>query len=71
MVLAPSLIEKSLEPEIPGLCKKVADGGYNVVVLVPSFKAGERWGKAGATIVTGDDIGAAVDKLRKSKGNFD
>jgi hypothetical protein len=70
MVLAPSLIDKSLEPEIPGLCKKVAEGGYNVVVLVPSFKAGERWAKAGATVVSGDDIGGAVENLRKTKGNY-
>ncbi len=70
MILAPSLIDKGLEPEIPGLCKKVADRGYNVVVLVPSFKAGDRWTSAGATVVPKDDVGATVEKLRTTKGNF-
>jgi hypothetical protein len=70
MVLAPSLIDKSLEPEIPGLCKKIAEKGYNVVVLVPSFKAGDRWAAAGATVVPKEDVGTTVEKLRASKGNY-
>jgi hypothetical protein len=70
MVLAPSLIDKSLEPEIPGLCKKIAERGYNVVILVPSFKAGDRWVKAGAIVVPKEDVGATVEKLRASKGNY-
>jgi hypothetical protein len=70
MVLAPSLIDKNLEPEIPGLCKKIAERGYNVVVLVPSFKAGDRWANAGAIVVPKDDVGATVEKLRASKGNY-
>jgi len=70
MVLAPSLIDKSLEPEIPGLCKKVAERGYNVVVLVPSFKAGDRWANAGATVVPKEEVSGTVEKLRTLKGNF-
>jgi hypothetical protein len=70
MILAPSLIDRSLEAEIPGLCKWVAEKGYNVVVLVPSFKAAERWTKAGATVSQGDDVSKAIEKLRTSAGNF-
>ena len=72
MILAPSLIDKSLEPQIPGLCKSIAEKGYNVVVLVPSFnpKGTDRWTKAGATVVPREDVSGTVEKLRKSKGNF-
>jgi hypothetical protein len=70
MILAPSLIDRSLEGEVPGLCKAIAEKDYNVVVLVPSFKAAERWTKVGATLAQGDDVSKTVDKLRTSKGNF-
>ncbi|AMV35087.1 DEAD/DEAH box helicase [Pirellula sp. SH-Sr6A] len=70
MVLAPSLIDNSLEAQIPSLCKSVASKGHNVVVLVPSFKAAERWTKAGAILPQGDEIGATVAKLRTTQGNF-
>lgn len=70
MILAPSLIDRGLEAEIPGLCRWIADKGTNVVVLVPSFKAAERWTKAGASVAQGDDVGKAVEKLRSSTGNF-
>jgi hypothetical protein len=70
MILAPSLIDRSLEPEVPDLCKKIAQKGHNVVVLVPSFKAGSRWANAGATVVAKDDVAPTVEKLRASKGNY-
>jgi len=70
MILAPSLIDKSLEAETPGLCKRVAEKDHNVVVLVPSFKAAERWTRVGATLAQGDEVSKTVEKLRTSKGNF-
>ena len=70
MILAPSLIDRSLEAEIPGLCKWVAENEYNVVVLVPSFKAAERWTKAGTTLAQGDEVSKTVERLRTSKGSF-
>ena len=70
MILAPSLIDKSLEPQIPGLCKSISEKGYNIVVLVPSFKAADRWTKAGATLAPKEEVSGTVDKLHTSKGNF-
>ena len=70
MILAPGLIDKGLEADIPGLCKGVAGKGYNVVVLVPSFKTAERWTQAGATLAQGDAVGRTVAALRTTKGNF-
>ena len=70
MILAPSLIDKTLEAEIPSLCKCFAEEDHNVVVLVPSFKAAERWTKAGATLSHGDEVGKTVETLRNTKGNF-
>jgi DEAD/DEAH box helicase/Helicase C-terminal domain len=72
MILAPSLIDKSLEPQLPGLCKYIAEKGYNVVVLVPSFKPKDtdRWAQAGATVVPKEEVSGTVEKLRTSKGNF-
>jgi hypothetical protein len=70
MILAPSLIHKSLETEIPGICKLIASKEYNVVVLVPSFKSAERWTKVGAELAHGDDVSRIVERLRTSKGNF-
>lgn len=69
MILAPSLIDISLESQIPDLCKAAAKK-YNVVVLVPSFKAAERWTNAGATLAQGDGVSKAVEQLRKTDGNF-
>ena len=70
MILAPSLIDKTLEDTIPVLCNSVAARNQNVVVLVPSFKAAERWTNAGATLAPKDDVAKTVEKLRTSKGNF-
>lgn len=70
MILAPSLIDKSLEAEIPDICKWVASKEHNVVVLVPSFKLAERWTSAGAELAQGDDVSKIVERLRTSKGNF-
>jgi len=70
MILAPSLIDSSLEGTIPALCKSVSEKGYNVVVLVPSFKAAERWTAAGATVAPKDEVSKTVEKLRTSQGNF-
>lgn len=53
MILAPSLIDKSLEAEIPDICKWVASKEHNVVVLVPSFKLAARWTSAGAELAQG------------------
>ncbi len=70
MILAPSLIDMSLDAKVPEIGKSIADKGYNVVVLVPSFKAAERWTKAGATLASPDEVGQTVEKLRGSKKNF-
>jgi hypothetical protein len=70
MILAPSLIGAILEAEIPDLCGRIASNGHNVVVLIPSFKAAERWTKAGASLAQGDDVGPAVERLRTSKGTL-
>lgn len=70
MILAPSLIDRSLEADIPGLCKTISDRGTNVVVLVPSFKAAERWANAGAVSPKTEDVSKAVEKLRTTEGNF-
>lgn len=69
MILAPSLIDSGLETRVPELCKSVAAKNFNVVVLVPSFKASDKWKSAGATVVK-DDVSQMVEKLRTSKGNF-
>ncbi|HET9867985.1 MAG TPA: DEAD/DEAH box helicase [Nitrospira sp.] len=70
MILAPALIDKSLEAEIPGICASIAQRGNNVVILVPSFKAAERWEKAGATVPDKDEVSGAIETLRTSQGNF-
>jgi hypothetical protein len=70
MILAPSLIDRALEETIPALCKSVSERGHNVVVLVPSFDAGERWKKAGAVVASRDAVSASVEQLRTTKGNF-
>src|SRR6266545_8167979 len=72
MILAPSLIDKSLELQIPGVCKEISEKGYNVVVLAPSFndKDTDRWKKAGAIVVRKEDVSGTVEKLRTTKRNF-
>jgi hypothetical protein len=70
MILAPSLIDRSLESQIADLCRNISEKSYNVVVLVPSFKSKDtdRWTTAGATVVP--HVSGTVEKLRTSKGNF-
>ena len=72
MILAPSLIDSNLEPQIPDICREISDKGPNVVVLVPSFKPKDtdRWTKAGATVVPKEEVSGTVETLRASKGNF-
>jgi Type III restriction enzyme, res subunit len=70
MILAPSLIDRTLEAEVPAICKWVAEKNHNVVVLVPSFKAAERWTKAGASLSQGDEVSKTVERLRTAAGNF-
>ncbi len=71
MVLAPSLIDPSLNRAwLIGICAKLAKR-VNVVVLCPSELAAKDWVKGGARTATGDDTAGAVRALRGSKaGNF-
>lgn len=71
MVLAPSLIDPSLNRAwLIGICAKLGKR-FNVVVLCPSELAARDWVKVGAQVARGDDTAGAVRALRGSKhGNL-
>ncbi|MCH8151885.1 MAG: DEAD/DEAH box helicase family protein [Planctomycetes bacterium] len=71
MVLAPSLIDPSLNRTwLIGICANLSKR-VNVVVLCPSEVAAKDWVKAGAEVVTGEQTAGAVRALRGSKrGHF-
>lgn len=70
MIIAPSLVARGLEAEIPGICKSISEAKTNVVVLVPSFAEAESWQKAGAIVAKREEVAKAVEQLNASKGNF-
>ena len=66
MVLAPTLIDKSLDVNwVKGLCKNLARN-HNVVVLTPSEKQARSWEECGATVALGDEVGPLVKELKDS-----
>lgn len=70
MVLAPSLVESSLDREwIMSLCGSVAKK-LKVVVLSPSEQKAREWEKVGAKVFLGDDVRTAVQELNNSTGKL-
>lgn len=70
MVLAPSLIDKSLDRSwVMQWCATLAKR-VNVVVLAASSKAASDWQTHGATVVVGDEVGDAVRGLRSGNKRF-
>jgi hypothetical protein len=67
MVLAPSLVDSSLDRSwVMQLCKSLSPR-MNVVVLSPSEAKAKDWKGSGAKVVTGDHVAAAVEDLRSSR----
>lgn len=68
MVLAPSLVDATLDRKwVMRLCKTLATR-MNVVVLSPSGVKAKDWKAFGAKVVSGDHVAEAVDDLRSGKG---
>ncbi len=64
MVLAPSLIDSSLDREwVMRLCAKLSKK-LNVVVLSPSEQKAQEWKSVGAQIYLGDEVKEAVESLK-------
>ncbi len=67
MVLAPSLIDKSLNRSyVMKLAARLANK-TNVVVLSPSERAAREWESVGAKVVMKDDVSRAIKQLRNPK----
>lgn len=71
MVLAPSLIDPSLDRQwLAKACASIAKR-YNVVVLTPSESMAEAWTEAGAEFVKEGEVASLVKELRtKPQGRF-
>ncbi|MCP3167301.1 DEAD/DEAH box helicase [Myxococcus sp. QH3KD-4-1] len=70
MVLAPSLVDPSLDREwVMKWCRKMAKR-YRVVVLTPSEKAAREWEEVGATVEMGEEVKATVEALKKGTLSF-
>lgn len=70
MILPTSLINPGAKKsEIATACALLAKSA-NVVVLTSSGAQSEMWEKAGAKQCQGDDFDGALDRLRRSVGNF-
>lgn len=64
MILAPTLIDKSLDVDwVKALCADLARK-YNVVVLSPSEKQARTWEDCGARVAIGDDVEGLVNALK-------
>lgn len=64
MVLAPTLVDKTLDVEwVKTLCSGLSKK-HNVVVLCPSEKQARTWEKHGATVAIGDDVADLVGALK-------
>lgn len=71
MILAPTLIDKILgKDNVRELVTRVAQSGYNVVILVPSNKAATYWNANGVEIAEGGSIKGILERLHNSKGNI-
>lgn len=71
MIIAPNLIDSSISKESIVQLMASVSKKFNVVVLVPSFKAAETWRAAGAVLAERDKpITEVLDLLQGKKGNF-
>lgn len=70
MVLAPSLIHKSLDRSWVMTWCATLSKRVNVVVLAASGKAAADWESHGATVVLGDKVGDSVRDLRAGRERF-
>ena len=68
LILAPALVDPGLSHQMPQIAARIAKGGHNVVILVPSFAAAGVWEESGAQLFKGDSVGAAVNTLRQGRG---
>lgn len=70
MVLAPSLVDSSLNREwLMSICKSFAKK-IRVVVLSPSEMKAREWEKFGAKVFLGDDVRTAVQKIKNTTANL-
>lgn len=73
MILAPSLIDQSLDTDyaMTSFIRKQDNSKvtYGICVLSPCFKMAEAWAHNGAKVVDYGDIGKAIESLKKE--NFD
>jgi len=70
MVLAPSLVDKSLHRKwVMGLCGQISKH-VRIVVLSPSETLARQWESFGAMVVLKDQISTAVKALRDSTSNY-
>jgi len=71
MVLAPSLIDKTLTRDcVMKWCERISSRKITVVVLSPSEKAARNWETLGATVALGGDVNSCVVDLRLGKTKF-
>lgn len=71
MIIVPNLVDICLNREnIIQLVTRMKDAGYNVVVLIPSFKKAKIWEECGAEIARSDTIISTLKKLNDQTGNF-
>ncbi|HEX5754209.1 MAG TPA: DEAD/DEAH box helicase family protein [Archangium sp.] len=70
MVLAPSLIDPTLDRDwVMKWCRKLSKR-FRVVVLTPSEKAARQWEAVGATVEVGDRVKETVEGLKKGTLSF-
>jgi len=72
MIVVPDLVDPyASRDHTMGYVKSLSVEGYNVVVLVDSFKDSDQWVKLGATVARQqEDLIATLKALRASDGNF-
>ncbi|MFH0990362.1 MAG: DEAD/DEAH box helicase [bacterium] len=70
MVLAPSLVDKSLNREYVMKLAAALSKKTNVVVLSPSKDVGREWESVGAKLVPGDEVAVTIRDLRNPKSGF-
>jgi hypothetical protein len=70
MVLAPSLIDPTLDRKwVMETCRNYSQR-HRVVVLTPREKTALEWASVGATVAMGDNVASAVESLKAGKLSF-
>lgn len=70
LVLAPSLVDVSLDAEWVREVAKDLARQHNVVVLVPSRRAADAWVAGGAQVADSSNLETALNSLKSSSGNL-